>query len=112
MKQTFELGQKVWAFKQQGKELKKVFGVVESAQIDASGFIFYDIATLVQTKEGISVCKITANHASIALTEEEINNMIEIYHKFQEEQKKAFEATFGGNEFEPNYVETLLTKGV
>lgn len=112
MKQKFELGQKVWAFKQQGKELKKVFGIVESAQIDASGFVFYKISTLVQTKEGISVGSITANHASIATTESEINKMIETYHKFQEEQKELFNKTFGGNEFEPNYIETELTKGV
>lgn len=112
MKQKFELGQKVWAFKQQGKELKKVFGIVESAQIDASGFVFYKISTLVQTKEGISVGSITANHASIATTESEINEMIETYHKFQEEQKAQFNKIFGGNEFEPNYIETELTKGV
>lgn len=112
MKQQFELGQKVWAFKQQGKELKKVFGVVESAQIDASGFIFYKIATLIKTKDGISVSGITANHASIATSEEEINRMIETYHKFQEEQKKAFEDTFGGNEFEPDFIATTLTQGV
>lgn len=111
MKQKFELGQKVWAFKQQGKELKKVFGIVESAQIDASGFVFYKISTLVQTKDGINVGSITANHASIALTESDIDTMIETYHKFQEEQKIAFEKTFGGNEFEPNYIETELTKG-
>lgn len=111
MKQKFELGQKVWAFKQQGKELKKVFGVVESAQIDASGFVFYKIATLVQTKEGINVGSIMANHASIATSEEEIDKMIAVYHQFQEEQKKAFEETFGGNEFEPDYIATTLTQG-
>lgn len=112
MKQKFELGTKVWAFKQQGKELKKVFGVVQSAEIDASGFVFYKISTLVKTKEGVSVGSITANHASIALTEEEINAMIDTYHKFQAEQKKAFEATFGGNEFEPDFIEKTLTQGV
>ena len=111
MKQKFELGQKVWAFKQQGKELKKVLGVVESAQIDQSGFVFYKIATLVQTKEGVNVGSITANHASIATTEAEIDAMIETYHKFQEEQKKAFEETFGGNEFEPDFIAKSLTEG-
>lgn len=112
MLQKFALGAKVWGFKQQGKELKKVFGIVESAQIDASGFVFYKIATLVQTKEGVSVGSITANHASIASTEEEIDAMIKTYHEFQEEQRKKFNETFGGNEFEPNYIETELTKGV
>ena len=87
MKQKFELGQKVWAFKQQGKELKKVLGIVECVKIDASGFIFYEISTLVQTKEGISVGSITA------------------------EQKKKFEDIFGGSEFEPDYVTKQLTEG-
>ena len=67
---------------------------------------------MVKTKEGVSVGAITANHASIATTEEEIDKMIETYHKFQTEQKKAFEETFGGNEFEPNFIETTLTQGV
>ena len=111
MKQKFELGQKVWAFKQQGKELKKVLGIVQCAKIDASGFIFYEISTLVQTKEGISVGSITANHASIALSEPEIDTMIATYHKFQEEQKKKFEDIFGGSEFEPDYVTKQLTEG-
>lgn len=111
MKQQFELGQKVWAFKQQGKEMKKVFGVVQSAEIDASGFVFYKIATLVKTKEGISVGNITANHASIATSEEQIDKMIETYKQFQAEQKKAFEDTFGGNEFEPDFIATTLSQG-
>ena len=52
-----------------------------------------------------------ANHASIATSEEEIDKMIAVYHQFQEEQKKAFEETFGGNEFEPDYIATTLTQG-
>lgn len=112
MKQKFNLGDAVWAFKQQGKELKKVYGVVQSAEIDASGFVFYKISTLVQTKEGISIGSITANHASIAYTEEEINKMIDTYHAFQEAQKQAFEETFGGNEFEPDFIEKILKQGV
>lgn len=110
-KQKFELGQKVWAFKQQGSTLKKAPGVIQSAKIDASGFIFYEVAVLVQTKEGIQVSAITANHASIALSEVEIDKMIETYHKFQETQKKEFEEIFGGAEFAPDYIPTTLTKG-
>lgn len=112
MKQKFNLGDTVWAFKQQGKELKKAYGVVQSAEIDDSGFIFYKVSTLVQTKEGIAVSSITVNHASIAHTEEEINKMIETYHTFQENQKKIFEETFGGNEFEPGFIEKILKQGV
>ena len=46
-----------------------------------------------------------------ALSEEEIDKMIAVYHKFQEEQKKVFEETFGGNEFEPDFIATQLTQG-
>ena len=112
MKQKFELGQKVWAFKQQGDTLKKAFGIVQSAEIDNSGFIFYKIALLVKTKDGIQVSSINANHASIASSEVEIDKMIETYHAFQEEQKKQFEKTFGGSEFAKNYIEQALTEGV
>lgn len=112
MKQKFNLGDKVWAFKQQGKELKKAYGVVQSAEIDDSGFVFYKVSTLVKTKEGISIGSITVNHASIAYTEEEINKMIDTYHTFQENQKKVFEKTFGGNEFEPGFIEKILKEGV
>lgn len=113
MKQKFELGQKVWAFKQIGKDLKKAFGIVQTAELDESGFIFYKIAVLQKNADGtVKVGNITANHASVASTEKEIDKMIEIYHKFQEEQKAQFEKTFGGSEFEPNYIEIELTKGV
>lgn len=111
MKQKFELGQKVWAFKQQGKELKKAFGIIQTAELDQSGFIFYKVAVLQQTPEGVKVGNITVNHASVAKTEEEIDKMMETYHEFQAQQKELFEKTFGGNEFEPNYIETELTQG-
>lgn len=110
--QKFKLGDAVWAFKQQGKELKKAYGVVKSAEIDDSGFIFYEVSTLVKTKEGIGISSITVNHASIAYTEEEIDKMINTYHVFQENQKKVFEETFGGNEFEPDFIEKTLKQGV
>lgn len=112
MKQKFELGQTVWVFKQFGKDLKKTCGIVQTAELDASGFIFYKVAVLQQTKEGIGITNITANHASIANTEEEIDKMITIYHDFQEKQKQEFENTFGANEFEPDFIEKTLTKGV
>lgn len=111
MKQKFELGQKVWAFKQVAKELKKAFGIIQTAELDASGFIFYKVAVLQKTPEGVKVGNITVNHASVATTEKEIDEMMATYHKFQEEQKELFNKTFGGNEFEPNYIETELTKG-
>lgn len=113
MKQKYELGTKVWAFKQQGKDLVKSFGVIQSAEIDGSGFIFYNIAILTPAKDGsITVAKIMANHASIALTEPEIDVKIAEYHKFQEEQKKLFEEKIGAPEFAPDYIQEKLAEGV
>ncbi len=111
MKQKFELGQEVWAFKQQGKDLVKSCGIVQTAELDASGFVFYKIAILTNTKEGIGVGSIMANHASIATTEAEIDEKIAVYHEFQEQQKKLFAERIGVAEFEPDYInETLMAR--
>lgn len=108
--QKYELGQTVWAFKQQGKKLVKSCGIIQTAELDESGFIFYKIAILAQTPDGVQVKQITANHASIASSESEIDEKMETYHKFQEEQKKVFEKTFGASEFEPDYIAKTLAK--
>lgn len=102
--QKFELGQKVWCFKQQGKDLFKAFGVIQSAEIDASGFIFYKVAIMVNNE----VKSLMANHASIALTEEEIDAKMAFYHEFQEQQKQLFEEKIGAPEFLPGYIEQTL----
>lgn len=108
MKQKFELGTKVWCFKQQGKDLVKMFGIVQCAEIDASGFIFYKIAIL----NGDEVKQVMANHASIALLEPEIEEKMELYQEFQAQQKALFEERIGKPEFFPDYIEKELTKGV
>ena len=107
MKQKFELGTKVWAFKQQGKDLVKSFGVIQSAEIDASGFLFYKVAIVV----GNEVKSIMANHASIALSETEIDKKMALYHDFQEQQRKLFEERIGYPEFTPGYIEKSLAEG-
>lgn len=107
MKQKFELGQKIWAFKQQGKDLVKWEGVIQSAEIDASGFIFYKVAVADEGKINF----IMANHASMALTEEEIDEKMAFYHEFQEQQKKLFEEKIGAPEFMPEYIAHELDKG-
>ena len=38
MKQVYELGQKVWAFKQQGDGFVKTCGIVVLAEINSSGY--------------------------------------------------------------------------
>ena len=103
-KQQYELGQKVWAFKQAGKTLVKWTGVIQCAEIDASGFIFYKVAV----KEGDKINFIMANHASIALTEEEIDKKMAFYHEFQEQQRKLFEESVGAPEFIPEYIVSAL----
>lgn len=107
MKQKFELGQKVWAFKQQGKDLIKLSGIIQAAEIDQSGFVFYKVAVVA----GEEIKPIMANHASVALTETEIDDKIKLYHEFQEQQKKLFEERIGCPEFEPDYVTKQLTEG-
>lgn len=104
MKQKFNLGDKVWAFKQQGRELVKWAGIIQSAEIDASGFIFYKVAV----KEADKVNFIMANHASIALTEQEIDEKMAFYHEFQEQQRKLFEEKIGAPEFIPEYIVNAL----
>lgn len=106
MKQKFELGQKVWAFKQQGKELVKMTGVIQSAEIDASGYVFYKVAVL----NGDEVKQVMANHASVALSEQELDEKMELYQEFQAQQKALFEERIGKPEFFPNFIEKNLTK--
>ena len=112
MAQLYGLGQKVWAFKQAGskEKLQKKQGIVQSIELDDSGFLFYKIAVTVTTPEGVKVSSIMANNASVALTEEDIDRKIESYHNFQEEQKKVFEERFGGPDFEQNYINEELAK--
>lgn len=105
--QKFELGQKVWAFKQQGKELVKSFGVIQAAEIDQSGFVFYKVAVIA----GDEIKPVMANHASIALSEPEIDKKIALYHEFQEQQKALFEERIGKPEFAPDYIAKQFTKG-
>jgi hypothetical protein len=104
MLQKYELGTKVWCFKQQGKDLLKMNGVIQCAEIDGSGFVFYKIAILA----GDEIKSIMANHASIAVSEVELDKKMALYHEFQEQQKALFEERIGKPEFTPNYIESKL----
>ena len=104
MLQKYELGTKVWCFKQQGKELIKMAGVIQCAEIDGSGFVFYKVAFI----SGDEVKSVMANHASIALSETELNKKMELYHEFQEQQKALFEERIGKPEFTPDYIAKAL----
>ena len=111
--QQFELGQAVWAFKQQGQSLVKVHGIVQQVELDKSGYIFYKVASAKKGANGeLETFIITANHASLAATEAELDVKVEKYSKFQEEQKKVFEEKFGTPEFESDEIDTRLQGGL
>ena len=90
---------------QAGKSLVKWVGIIQCAEIDASGFVFYKVAV----KEADKINFIMANHASIALTEEEIDAKMAFYHEFQEQQRKLFEEKIGAPEFAPEYIANTLS---
>lgn len=111
--QKYSLGQKVWAFKQQGQALVKAFGVIQQVELDKSGYIFYKVLTGKMDEKGqLQTALLTANHASLAETEAELDVKIAEYATFQEAQKKVFEEKFGKPEFAPDAVEALLAEGV
>lgn len=109
--QKYELGQTVWCFKQQGRELVKAFGVIQQVELDKSGYIFYKILTGKVVDGELQTTLITANHASLAASEAELDVKITEYSAFQNEQKKVFEEKFGKPEFEPDILEIKLAKG-
>lgn len=110
--QKFELGQIVWAFKQQGQAIVKACGIIQQAEIDKSGYVFYKVATGKLDEKGqLQTALLTANHASLAATEAEIDAKIAEYASFQDAQKKVFEEKFGVPEFEPDEIETRLKQG-
>lgn len=108
MLQKYELGTKVWCFKQQGQGIVKAFGIVQAVELDKSGYFFYKIMTGKMVNGEFQTTLITANHASLAHTESELDEKIEKYTQFQNEQKKKFEDNFGVPEFTPDYVESTL----
>lgn len=108
MKQQYNLGDKVFAFKQQGQGIVKAFGIVQAVELDKSGYIFYKIMTGKMVNGEFQTTLITANHASLAHSEPELDIKIEKYTQFQNEQKKKFEDNFGVPEFTPDYVESTL----
>lgn len=102
-KQKFELGQKVWAFKQEGEGFVKAFGVVRMVEINKSGYIQYQIKCFTKTITGEEKeYTILANHASMACTESELEQKIKKYYEWSEAQKKDYEENFGAPEFDVN----------
>lgn len=106
MKQIYELGQVVWAFKQQGENFVKTSGIVRQAEINKSGYVQYQIESLVSGQ----TVHILANHASMACTEEEIDIKIKKYHDWSEAQKLEYEKIFGCPEFNNEIISGTLVE--
>lgn len=103
MKQVYELGQKVWAFKQEGNGFAKACGIVRMVEINKSGYMQYQIKCFAKTITGEEKeYTILANHASMACSEPEVDQKIKKYYEWSEAQKKDYEENFGEPEFDVN----------
>lgn len=91
-KQLFELGEQVFVFKMQNDQPVKSFGVITVAEINSGGYIQYTV----ETKEG----PFLSNHASVAHTEEELEQKINNYLEYINAQRKIYQEKFGEPEFE------------
>lgn len=98
MKQKYELGQKVYVFRANKGELHAARGIVHVAEVDKSGYILYTIQVEVGPDQKDTW---RANHASIALSEEELKVKMDAYEKFNQEQKEKYNKIFGSPDFNP-----------
>lgn len=111
MKQQFELGTLVWAFKHDGDKFLKATGVVKLAEINKSGYVQYQISTQATLPTGeVKEIPILANHASMALTESEIDAKIKQYHDWLEENKASYEKVFGAPEYDPKELDKKIAE--
>lgn len=111
MKQIYELGETVWAFKQEGDNFVKTSGIIRMAEINKSGYVQYQVkaCSILPTGEAKEFT-ILANHASLARTEEEINAKIKKYYDWSEAQKKDYNETFGAAEYDVKEIEERAAK--
>ena len=96
MKQQYELGQIVYVFRTLKGEVAAAKGIIHLAEINTSGYVQYSVKV---TKADGTKDTWLVNHASIAVTEEELTTKIETYVKFNEEQKAKYVELFGAPEF-------------
>lgn len=96
MKQQYELGQVVYVFRTLKGEVAAAKGIIHLAEINTSGYVQYSVKV---TKTDGTKDTWLVNHASIALTEEDLKEKIETYVKFNEEQKAKYIELFGAPEF-------------
>jgi len=96
--QKYELGQEVFVFRAIKGELHATKGIVHVAEVDKSGYILYTIQVQLGPD---TVDTWRANHASIALSEEELKEKMDKYEQFNAEQKEKYEELFGKPDFDP-----------
>lgn len=109
MKQKYELGTAVWAFKQEGQGFVKTSGIVKKAEINSGGYVQYEVAAGFRQEDGsIKELKILANHASMAETEQEIDSKIRTYHIWEEAQKANYNKTFGAPEYDLKEIDAKM----
>lgn len=96
MKQQYELGQAVYVFRTLKGEVAAAKGTIHLAEINTSGYVQYSVKV---TKADGAKDTWLVNHASIAVTEEELKTKIETYVRFNEEQKAKYVELFGAPEF-------------
>lgn len=96
MKQQYELGQVVYVFRILKGEVAAAKGIIHLAEINSSGYVQYSVKV---TKADGTKDTWLVNHASIAVTEEDLKEKIGTYVKFNEEQKAKYVELFGAPEF-------------
>ena len=101
MKQQYELGQEVFVFRTLKGEITAGKGIIHLAEINTSGYVQYSVKV---TKADGAKDTWIVNHASIALTEEDLKSKIDTYAKFNEEQKAKYVELFGAPEFNPEKI--------
>ena len=95
-KQAYELGQEVFVFRTQKGEVSAGKGIIHLAEINTSGYVQYSVKV---TKADGTKDTWLANHASIALSEEELKTKIDTYVQFNADQKAKYVELFGAPEF-------------
>jgi len=99
-KQQYELGQEVFVFRAQKGEITLGKGIIHLAEINTSGYIQYSVKVFLADKIDTWI----VNHASVALTEEEIKKKADTYKQFNAEQKAKYTELFGAPEFNPTEI--------
>lgn len=97
--QKYGLGEEVFVFRAQKGELVAAKGIITAAEIDRSGYILYTVQTTLGADQKEAW---RANNASIALSEEELQQKMDAYKQFNDEQKEKYIELFGAPEFPEN----------